>query len=410
MFSVTGLFTSEGIEEFENDFQKLSDDEIGEDDRVKEDGVDTIEEEKQDDEAEEKDQVAGELVKKQGARKRQFKPTVGAGGTSVLRMVQAELANAKEITLNSWRRRVHQTPNKGHQKPSFMNQVNLLEWLCQQVMGMVSVFKLLIFLISSMSTLVSSVLGVGMVSFLFCYACWYPISHVLRMQWNKIYVLDCLVWCFLERNDIKRISRWLSLRIEDWHQWIIILLLDFVGFILGLFSVSEKWMCLVSSNQTQVRSPYTYSKFYGNMPIIGVYSGQQRAQPNRYYDFYVCILVVIAMRFGGPHMFTDWRKNGIVGYFFLLLVLINHYGDCYILFNVVLYWCLVICWKICEKLESWCFLWMFQGKFLWDREIVKLISLKALTCWRAYLLWGLENSGYHYTQFSQLKGAFLYIF
>ncbi|KAF3548349.1 hypothetical protein DY000_02010543 [Brassica cretica] len=84
---------------------KLSDDEIGEDDRVKEDGVDTIEEEKQDDEAEEKDQVAGELVKKQGARKRQFKPTVGAGGTSVLRMVQAELANAKEITLNSWRRR-----------------------------------------------------------------------------------------------------------------------------------------------------------------------------------------------------------------------------------------------------------------------------------------------------------------
>ncbi|KAF3510599.1 hypothetical protein F2Q69_00010081 [Brassica cretica] len=100
-----GLFTSEGIEEFENDFQKLSDDEIGEDDRVKEDGVDTIEEEKQDDEAEEKDQVAGELVKKQGARKRQFKPTVGAGGTSVLRMVQAELANAKEITLNSWRRR-----------------------------------------------------------------------------------------------------------------------------------------------------------------------------------------------------------------------------------------------------------------------------------------------------------------
>ncbi|CAF1965189.1 unnamed protein product [Brassica napus] len=314
------------------------------------------------------------------------------------------------VVLNSWRRRVHQTPNKGHQKPSFMNQVNLLEWLCQQVMGMVSVFKLLIFLISSMSTLVSSVLGVGMVSFLFCYACWYPISHVLRMQWNKIYVLDCLVWCFLERNDIKRISRWLSLRIEDWHQWIIILLLDFVGFILGLFSVSEKWMCLVSSNQTQVRSPYTYSKFYGNMPIIGVYSGQQRAQPNRYYDFYVCILVVIAMRFGGPHMFTDWRKNGIVGYFFLLLVLINHYGDCYILFNVVLYWCLVICWKICEKLESWCFLWMFQGKFLWDGEIVKLISLKALTCWRAYLLWGLENSGYHYTQFSQLKGAFLYIF
>ena len=233
---------------------RSSDKEIGEDDRVKEDGVDTIEEEKQGDEAEEKDQVAGELVKKQGARKRQFKPTVGAGGTSVLRMVQAELANAKEITLNSWRRRVHQTPNKGHQKPSFMNQVNLLEWLCQQVMGMVSVFIFLIFLISSMSILVSSVLGVGMVSFLFCYAWWYPISHVLRMQWNKIYVLDCLAWCFLERNDIKRIPRWLSLRIEDWHQWIIILLLDFVGFILGLFLVSEKWMCLVSSNQTQVRS------------------------------------------------------------------------------------------------------------------------------------------------------------
>ncbi|KAG2292222.1 hypothetical protein Bca4012_008225 [Brassica carinata] len=68
---------------------RSSDKEIGEDDRVKEDGVDTIEEEKQGDEAEEKDQVAGELVKKQGARKRQFKPTVGAGGTSVLRMVQA---------------------------------------------------------------------------------------------------------------------------------------------------------------------------------------------------------------------------------------------------------------------------------------------------------------------------------
>lgn len=59
------------------------------------------------------------------------------------------------------------------------------------------------------------------------------------------------------------------------------------------------------------------------MPIIGVYSGQQRGQPNGYYDFYVCLLVVIAMRFGGPHMFTDWRKNRIVGYFFLLLVLIN---------------------------------------------------------------------------------------
>ena len=55
-----------------------------------------------------------------------------------------------------------------------------------------------------------------------------------------------------------------------------------------------------------------------------------------------------------------------------------------------------------------CFLWRFQGKLLWDEEIVKLISLKALTWRRAFLLWGLENSEYHYTQCRQLKGAFLY--
>ena len=57
-----------------------------------------------------------------------------------------------------------------------------------------------------------------------------------------------------------------------------------------------------------------------------------------------------------------------------------------------------------------CFLRRFQGNLLWDWEIVKLISLMALTWRRAYILWGLENSGYHYTQFRQLKGAFLYIF
>ncbi|CAF2109661.1 unnamed protein product [Brassica rapa subsp. narinosa] len=116
------VHTGKGIEEFENDSQKVSDEEIGEDDRVKEDGVDTIAEEKQGDEAEENDQVAGELVKKQGASKRQFKSTVGAGGSYVLSSQRKALA--KEIVLTSWRRRVHQTPNKGHQKPSFMNQVN----------------------------------------------------------------------------------------------------------------------------------------------------------------------------------------------------------------------------------------------------------------------------------------------
>ncbi|KAH0906318.1 hypothetical protein HID58_038145, partial [Brassica napus] len=97
------VHTGKGIEEFENDSQKVSDEEIGEDDRVKEDGVDTIAEEKQGDEAEENDQVAGELVKKQGASKRQFKSTVGAGGSYVLSSQRKALA--KEIVLTSWRRR-----------------------------------------------------------------------------------------------------------------------------------------------------------------------------------------------------------------------------------------------------------------------------------------------------------------
>ncbi|WZZ70206.1 hypothetical protein YC2023_081576 [Brassica napus] len=99
------VHTGKGIEEFENDSQKVSDEEIGEDDRVKEDGVDTIAEEKQGDEAEENDQVAGELVKKQGASKRQFKSTVGAGGSYVLSSQRKALA--KEIVLTSWRRRTY---------------------------------------------------------------------------------------------------------------------------------------------------------------------------------------------------------------------------------------------------------------------------------------------------------------
>ena len=56
------------------------------------------------------------------------------------------------------------------------------------------------------------------------------------------------------------------------------------------------------------------------------------------------------------------------------------------------------------------FYWRFKGKLLWVRDKVMLISLKILTWRREFLLWGVENSGYHYTQSRQLKGVFLYFF
>lgn len=77
------------IEELENEFQNLTDEEFEEDAKEKENGVDILEEENQGDEAEEKDQNAGDLVKKQGVRKKLYKPTVAAGGATMMRMVQA---------------------------------------------------------------------------------------------------------------------------------------------------------------------------------------------------------------------------------------------------------------------------------------------------------------------------------
>lgn len=55
-----------------------------------------------------------------------------------------------------------------------------------------------------------------------------------------------------------------------------------------------------------------------------------------------------------------------------------------------------------------------HANILFQHEMRKcfeeLINLMVLTWQRAYLIWDLENSRYHYTQFRQLKGAFLYIF
>ena len=49
------------------------------------------------------------------------------------------------------------------------------------------------------------------------------------------------------------------------------------------------------------------------------------------------------------------------------------------------------------------FYWSFKGKLLWVRVRVMLISLKILTWRRGFLLWEMDNTGYHYTQFRQLK-------
>ncbi|WZZ61960.1 hypothetical protein YC2023_062067 [Brassica napus] len=84
------------IEELENEFQNLTDEEFEEDAKEKENGVDILEEEKQGDEAEEKDQNAGDWVKKQGVRKKLYKPTVAAGGAPMMRLVQAAKAGAKQ--------------------------------------------------------------------------------------------------------------------------------------------------------------------------------------------------------------------------------------------------------------------------------------------------------------------------
>ncbi|KAG2271773.1 hypothetical protein Bca4012_074009 [Brassica carinata] len=91
------------------------DEEFEEDAKEKENGVDILEEEKQGDEAEEKDQNAGDWVKKQGVRKKLYKPTVAAGGAPMMRLVQAAKAGAKQTEEKGT-----SNPKSGPPKPYFL--------------------------------------------------------------------------------------------------------------------------------------------------------------------------------------------------------------------------------------------------------------------------------------------------
>ncbi|KAF3603969.1 hypothetical protein F2Q69_00034672 [Brassica cretica] len=79
-----------GINEVaEEDFQNLTDGEFEEDTRAHEEVTDIVDEGKILDEAKGQDRVTGDILKKQGARKRFFKPSVSTGGSTKMRLVQA---------------------------------------------------------------------------------------------------------------------------------------------------------------------------------------------------------------------------------------------------------------------------------------------------------------------------------
>lgn len=122
----------------EDDFHTLSDEEIEEDVRMQDVVADDLDEKKHMEDAEGREQVTGEVEKRQGTRRKVLKPSLATGASNKMKLAQlvaskrtvAKAGIVMEITPNRWRKRVHksqstilQNTRKIHESSCFNGEV-----------------------------------------------------------------------------------------------------------------------------------------------------------------------------------------------------------------------------------------------------------------------------------------------
>lgn len=187
----------------EDDFHTLSDEEIEEDVRMQDVVADDLDEKKHMEDAEGREQVTGEVEKRQGTRRKVLKPSLATGASNKMKLAQlvaskrtvAKAGIVMEITPNRWRKRVHksqstilQNTRKIHESSCFNGEVT---WVFT---GSCFFFTVSI---SSLSTFICFIFG-----FMLVYV-WLLLSWSLKWSfykfslWNKIVLLDWWCWCNL---------------------------------------------------------------------------------------------------------------------------------------------------------------------------------------------------------------------